>query len=171
MGKPEGYFFLVWAGATFITSVLLSFLTFWTHFTALGAGWILVPILGLTGSFLLIRKFRSKVQLFGEARKSIAAVWSILGPTIGFIGFESPSPLVAKLIVLGTGIAISGILTRERLTLYTGILCTLSSLIFARIPLFWQTLSFGIFTLIFMGLPGIIAILRTKNSKQNATMA
>ncbi len=79
---------------------------------------------------------------------------------IGLVGFDSPSPLVGKLIVLGAGIAVTGGLMRHRLTLWVGVGCALSSLLLRQISTTLQPVIFGVVTLISMTMPSLLLSIR-----------
>lgn len=159
MRRTEATFFLLWGVATFLTGLVVYFSQgYWAH---AGMLWGLVPILGLGGSYGLVCHYRRRdLPFFTETRHAIAATWSILGPTIGLVGFDSPSPLVGKLIVLGAGIAVTGGLMRHRLTLWVGVGCALSSLLLRQISATLQPVIFGVVTLISMTMPSLLLSIR-----------
>ena len=131
MRKLEGVFFLIWGIATLFASLVVTLLLLVTKLSYAGVFWVLVPVVGLTGTALLVRNCRGRHRLFGEAKRAVAALWMFVGPGIGFVGFDSPSPLVAKLILLGIGVAVTGRLVNHRITMIVGIVAAFSSLAFS----------------------------------------
>lgn len=159
MERSEATFFFVWGVATFCTAMVVYFAQ--QYGLQSGMLWALVPVLGLSGSYLLVRYYRKRgVGFFTTTRHAIGATWSILGPTIGIIGFDSPTPLVGKLIVLGAGIAVTGGLMRHRATIWIGICCALSSLLLRQISTTLQPIIFGTVSLVSMTLPSLLLLLR-----------
>ncbi len=160
MGRVEATFFFLWGVATLVTSLVVYFAQ--GYLSSVGMFWGLVPFLGLTGSYFLVRYYRRRGRIFfGETRHAIAATWSILGPTIGLVGFDSPTPLVGKLVVLGAGVAVTGGLLRHRPTLWVGVFCALSSLLLRQISLTLQPVIFGVVTFVSMTIPSLLLLFRS----------
>jgi len=158
MQKPEGFFFLTWGIATLIASLIVTYLAFVVKVHFAGVFWALVPVLGLTVSFVLMRHYKGRHLLFGAYKRSVAALWMFVGPGIGLVGFDSPTPLVSKLVVLGIGIAVTGRLLRHRTTLFVGVLASFSSVALYHLPILYQPIAFGVVTLVAMSIPALIFI-------------
>lgn len=163
MRKPEGLFFLTWGIATFFTSLIVTYLTVVHRVSFVGALWALVPVFGLTGTYVLVRYYKGHYVIFGEYRRVVAALWMFTGPAIGLVGFDSPTPLVAKTVLLGVGIAITGRLVRHCRTMLIGIITSFFSIALYQFPVLYQPIVFGITTLIAMSVPGLLFIFSPAN--------
>ncbi len=172
MRKLEGVFFLIWGIATLFASLVVTLLLLVTKLSYAGVFWVLVPVVGLTGTALLIRYCRGRHRLFGEAKRAVAALWMFVGPGIGFVGFDSSSPLVAKLILLGIGVAVTGRLVNHRITMIVGIVAAFSSLVLYQLPSLYQPIAFGLITLVAMSLPwALVALCPESRSSEEQSIA
>ena len=163
MRKPEGLFFLIWGLATLFASLVVSYMSLVQQATFSGVFWVLVPVLGLVATLLLLKHYKASYAIFGEARHSVSSLWMFIGPGIGLVGFDSVSPLVSKLVVLGIGIAVTGRLVHHRMTIYVGIITAFSSIALYQIPLLYQPIVFGVATLVAMSIPGLAFIFSPLN--------
>lgn len=165
MRKLEGVFFLVWGIATLFASLVVAVLLLVVKLSYAGVFWVLVPIVGLSGTAFLVRYCRGRHLLFGEARRAVTALWMFVGPGIGLVGFDSTSPLVAKLVLLGIGIAVTGRLVNHRATMVIGTLTSFSSLALYLFPSPYQPIAFGLITLVSMLLPWVLVTLLHPESR------
>ncbi|PID90860.1 MAG: hypothetical protein CSA97_00720 [Bacteroidetes bacterium] len=164
--RIDGYFFLIWGYVMVFLGVLIFGLQMNGGGKALGAMWALTPVLGGIGTFLLVRRMRGREQLFGAYKKQVGAIWSVVGPGMGYVSLLAPNPMGIQLFLSGVAISIHGAVTHFRAARFIGIgLALLSPLIF-RVAFPYSSLVFGVVGGAGLFLPGHLLLMAAKRQEK-----
>ncbi|PIE83953.1 MAG: hypothetical protein CSA07_04630 [Bacteroidia bacterium] len=168
--KPQtldAYFFLLWGYVMVFLGILIFALQMNGGGKALGSMWALTPVLGISGTLLLKRRMRGKQQLFAGHKKQIGAIWSVVGPGMGYVSLLAPNPMGIQLFLSGVAISVHGAITHFRAARLIGIALALLSPLIFRVPFPYSNLVFGIVGGAGLFLPGHL-LLAAARKRQRA---
>ncbi len=167
--EENGFIYVFWGALIAIASI--------SQFVLLKNGtydinwypYLLMPIGAIYTSIYFAKKKKKKntQNLIG---KIVSALWIVLSVNMMILGFlfannlkENLIPII--LILLSTGIVVSGTSLKSKLLLFSGIFIGLSAVIGFYLDRIYQPLLMGIVSLIAILIPGIILMVQHKKEK------
>ena len=167
--EENGFIYVFWGALIAIASI--------SQFVLLKNGaydinwypYLLMPIGAIYTSIYFAKKKKKKntQNLIG---KIVSALWIVLSVNMMILGFlfannlkENLIPII--LILLSSGIVVSGTSLKSKLLLFSGIFIGLSAVIGFYLDRIYQPLLMGIVSLIAILIPGIILMVQHKKEK------
>lgn len=134
LAKNSGHPFLIWGYTSIAVSMLeYAAITFaWNRYWVLA--WWLIPIIGHTLMWLFCRKKEHTPKSYID--RSVESIWIVAGATclfavIGNVIYGSLSMLLFSVVLLiGTGVTITGLIIKDFTTAFVGCIASVLSLAF-----------------------------------------
>ena len=163
--KGSGMPFLVWGYTTLIVTIIIGLCYMHTIDHRWNCFWFLIPIVGWTYTIRLIKNDVRKVKTYVDV--AVEKLWFTIGVAqlvIMLCAFMIKIPvLFFVLLILGIGIAVTGLITEFKPLAIGGFIA-----IFLSVPLLWFSrefyglIIFGLAVIVTMIIPGHILVHRAK---------
>lgn len=163
--------FIVWGWASFFTSLLVWFAVSQTGNYNWQFLWFIIPVVGMTGTYLSTRKSPKTVTTFVD--KIVNYIWIVFG-IVGFLiscvaMFVWSIPILFIVVLLmGMGTTLTGMVIKYRIVIIGGALGILLSLSCLFVSGINQNIPFALTFLIMMVIPGY-ALNRAAHKQEKET--
>lgn len=161
--RIDAAFFLAWGYITLAIGLLVWGLQFFAilHHNP-GYLWMGVPVIGLIATVIILKRNKSGEKLFGDQGKLVGAIWSIVGPGMGYVSLFADNPMGIQLFLSGLAVSVHGAIMQFRFARFFGIAMLLLAPLVYRLDPVWGSLAFGTLSGAALFVPGHVLLAKCK---------
>lgn len=163
--EENGFIYMFWGLLITITSICQFILLIYGYYSISWYPYLIMPIATIFSTIYYSKKKNKSLK--NQISKIISTLWIILSINIMALAFlfgqnlkENLIPVI--LILLATGVIVSGASLKSKLVLYSGIFIGLSAFLGFYLKWIYQPLLMGVVSIIGVLIPGIILMIQHK---------